>query len=59
MLTCLYKYIVYHVGPNGWTKISSLDTNELYWQYYPPVGKPAFTMLDAPAGEEVEDEESA
>jgi len=28
----------------------------LYWQYYPPVGKPAYTMLDAPAGEVVEGE---
>eukprot|EP01006_Ploeotia_vitrea_P005246 TRINITY_DN116776_c0_g1_i1.p1 TRINITY_DN116776_c0_g1~~TRINITY_DN116776_c0_g1_i1.p1 ORF type:complete len:291 (+),score=-0.87 TRINITY_DN116776_c0_g1_i1:21-893(+) len=31
---------VYHVGPNGWTKISSLDTTDLFYKYYPPLKEP-------------------
>lgn len=27
---------VYHVGPDGWTKVSGTDVSELHYQYYPP-----------------------
>ena len=26
---------VYHVGENGWTKVWSGDTTEMYYGYYP------------------------
>ena len=26
---------VYHVGPNGWTKLSGDDVGELHYSYYP------------------------
>lgn len=26
---------VYHVGPNGWTKLSGDDVGELHYKYYP------------------------
>jgi 20S proteasome subunit beta 5 len=26
---------VYHVGPNGWTKVWSNDTHEMFYEYYP------------------------
>ena len=27
--------LVYHVGPNGWTKVWSGDTTNMYYEYYP------------------------
>jgi hypothetical protein len=26
---------VYHVGENGWTKVWSGDTTEMFYEYYP------------------------
>lgn len=26
---------MYHVGENGWTKVWSNDTTDMYYQYYP------------------------
>lgn len=33
---------VYHVGPDGWTKMSGTDVGELHYEYYPadPVANP-------------------
>eukprot|EP00898_Chlorokybus_atmophyticus_P000103 jgi/Chlat1/1093/Chrsp110S01580 len=31
---------VYHVGPDGWTKVSGHDVNELHYSYYPPETMP-------------------
>lgn len=26
---------VYHVGPNGWTKVWSSDTTDMFYSFYP------------------------
>lgn len=28
-------FVVYHVGPNGWKKLSGDDVGELHYKYYP------------------------
>jgi 20S proteasome subunit beta 5 len=28
-------FTVYHVGPNGWTKVWSADTMDTYFRHYP------------------------
>ncbi|BAF18756.1 proteasome subunit beta type-5-A [Oryza sativa Japonica Group] len=41
---------VYHVGPNGWTKLSGDDVGELHYKYYPVEATPVEQeMADAPA----------
>lgn len=45
-----YCFAVYHVGPNGWTKLSGDDVGELHYKYYPVVPTPVeHEMADAPA----------
>jgi hypothetical protein len=29
------NFVVYHVGPNGWTQVWRGDTTEMYYNYYP------------------------
>lgn len=37
-LNSLLSYVaVYHVGPNGWKKLSGDDVGELHYKYYPVV----------------------
>jgi 20S proteasome subunit beta 5 len=45
---------LYHVGPNGWTKIWSGDTNEMYYNYYPKPNT-GYTLLNEPAADGAEE----
>ncbi|RWV84912.1 hypothetical protein GW17_00053342 [Ensete ventricosum] len=41
---------VYHVGPDGWKKLSGDDVGELHYKYYPVAPTPVEQeMTDAPA----------
>lgn len=45
----VYLVTVYHVGPDGWKKLSGDDVGELHYHYYPV--EPAAVeqeMADAP-----------
>lgn len=35
LVVFLCFYVVYHVGENGWTKVWSTDTHEMFYEYYP------------------------
>jgi hypothetical protein len=28
-------FLVYHVGPNGWTQVWAGDTTDMFYKYYP------------------------
>jgi 20S proteasome subunit beta 5 len=43
---------VYHVGPNGWTKVWAGDTTDMYYKYY-PLEAPLSTPLVTEGSEEV------
>lgn len=34
-MTLRVCFSVYHVGPNGWKKLSGDDVGELHYMYYP------------------------
>lgn len=47
----LLIWSVYHVGPEGWTKLSGDDVGELHYHYYPVAPATAEQVMEEAAAE--------
>ena len=47
----LVIWAVYHVGPNGWKKLSGDDVGELHYHYYPVPPAIAEQVMEEAAAE--------